>query len=68
LAHIARRQIAKNGQGGQGGGSDGKNGDDIILLVPQGTIVRELVRFFFVFVFVFVFGFFKNILYILLLF
>ena len=36
-----RKYVAQNGQDGMGKRCNGKNGDDIIIHVPQGTIVRD---------------------------
>lgn len=40
--HRQSRRRAANGQPGRGGHANGANGDDIILLVPDGTIVTDL--------------------------
>ena len=36
-----RKYLAQNGQDGMGKRCNGKNGEDIIISVPQGTIVRD---------------------------
>src|SRR5690554_5458046 len=36
-----RHHFAQNGQPGSGGNKKGKDGDDIILRVPPGTVVRD---------------------------
>ena len=36
-----RKYVAQNGADGMGSRCDGKNGQDIIICVPQGTIVRD---------------------------
>lgn len=47
LHKLARRGILKaaRGRNGEGGGRGGKRGDDILVQVPVGTIVREISRF-----------------------
>ncbi|KAI5954436.1 MTG2 [Candida jiufengensis] len=40
LHYLNKKYIAKNGEGGKGGQLDGKNGDDIIIDIPLGTIIR----------------------------
>lgn len=37
-----RKYKAPSGQPGQGGRKRGKNGEDLIILVPRGTIIREV--------------------------
>jgi GTP-binding protein len=37
----AHKFVAKNGQPGMGSNCHGKNGDDIILKVPKGTVIKE---------------------------
>lgn len=37
-----RKYKAPSGQPGQGGRRRGKNGEDLIILVPRGTIIREV--------------------------
>lgn len=39
--YLRKRLIAKNGQPGMGSNCHGKNGEDIIVEVPVGTIVRD---------------------------
>lgn len=36
-----RKYVAENGQGGMGKHMNGKNGADTIILVPQGTVIRD---------------------------
>ncbi|KAI8978497.1 obg family GTPase CgtA, partial [Pilobolus umbonatus] len=43
LKHMRRLCLAKRGQNGLGGGKHGMKGEDLIIEVPVGTIVRELV-------------------------
>lgn len=38
--HHAPHQRAENGTPGQGGHGDGKNGQDVVLPVPDGTVVK----------------------------
>lgn len=45
MAHVRRRLVADNGMGGQGSRSGGKNGEDLVLRVPLGTLVRELQKY-----------------------
>lgn len=47
LHKLARRRILKasRGRNGQGGSKGGKRGDDILVQVPVGTIVREVSRY-----------------------
>lgn len=37
-----RKYKAQSGQPGQGGRRRGKNGEDLVILVPRGTIIREV--------------------------
>ena len=37
-----KKYIAKNGQQGQGARCSGANGEDMVLLVPNGTLVKTL--------------------------
>ena len=37
-----RKYAAKNGLPGEGGKKHGKNGEDLIIRVPRGTVIREL--------------------------
>ncbi|MFQ5519643.1 MAG: GTPase ObgE [Mariprofundus sp.] len=39
--YLRKRLIAKNGQPGMGSDCHGKNGDDIIMEVPIGTMIRD---------------------------
>ncbi len=39
--YLRKRLIAKNGESGKGSDCHGKNGDDIIIEVPIGTIVKD---------------------------
>jgi GTP-binding protein len=43
LAHLRNRLVfkAENGRDGEGGGRYGKNGDDIIVPVPPGTVLKD---------------------------
>ncbi|KAK5578269.1 hypothetical protein RB653_003225 [Dictyostelium firmibasis] len=43
LSHLKKNYKGKSGQKGMGGKKTGKNGDNIILHVPVGTVVRELI-------------------------
>ncbi|KAF8607379.1 GTP-binding protein Obg/CgtA [Ceratobasidium sp. AG-I] len=43
LASVSRRARAGTGNHGQGGWQHGKRGEDLVLRVPLGTVVRELV-------------------------
>jgi len=36
-----RKYTAPNGMNGQGGRKNGKSGEDLVILVPRGTIIRE---------------------------
>ncbi|MBQ8381550.1 MAG: GTPase ObgE [Clostridia bacterium] len=36
-----RKFVAENGQNGSGGKKHGKNGEDVVIPVPEGTIVRD---------------------------
>ncbi|QIW97788.1 hypothetical protein AMS68_003306 [Peltaster fructicola] len=46
LHKIARRRMIKAGRGknGQGAMKGGKRGDDVIIVVPVGTVIREIKR------------------------
>lgn len=46
LHRLARRRVVRAGKGknGQGSSMDGRQGDDVVLTVPVGTVVRELTR------------------------
>ncbi|ROW15286.1 hypothetical protein VPNG_02919 [Cytospora leucostoma] len=46
LHKLARRRIirATRGKNGQGSNKGGKRGDDVIITVPVGTVVREIAR------------------------
>lgn len=37
-----RKYKAQSGQPGQGGRRRGKNGEDLVILVPRGTVIREV--------------------------
>jgi len=39
--YLRKRLIAKNGQSGMGSDCHGKNGEDIVIEVPIGTIIRD---------------------------
>ncbi|KAF2070598.1 hypothetical protein CYY_008089 [Polysphondylium violaceum] len=41
LSHLPKATIGKNGGGGAGARRTGKTGEDVIIRVPPGTIVRE---------------------------
>lgn len=47
LHKLARRRAVKAGKGGngQGKGKGGERGDDVLLQVPVGTVVREISRY-----------------------
>lgn len=47
LHKLARRGIVKaeRGRNGEGGGRGGKRGEDLLLQVPVGTVVREVSRY-----------------------
>jgi GTPase len=47
LHKLARRGILKAGRGrnGEGGGRGGRRGEDILVQVPVGTVVREITRY-----------------------
>ncbi len=36
-----RKFVAQNGENGKGGKMHGKNGEDVIILVPQGTLIKD---------------------------
>ncbi|HHX72678.1 MAG TPA: GTPase ObgE [Clostridiales bacterium] len=36
-----KKYVAENGQNGRGANCNGKNGADLVILVPRGTLVRE---------------------------
>jgi len=46
LHKLARRPIlkAERGKNGQGSGKGGKRGEDVVIQVPVGTVVREIAR------------------------
>ena len=37
-----RKFVAENGENGKGGKMHGKNGSDIIILVPEGTLIKDV--------------------------
>ncbi len=39
--HYKREHRARNGEPGQGGDCNGKNGEDLVLRVPAGTVVKD---------------------------
>ncbi|KAI5968228.1 MTG2 [Candida margitis] len=40
LHYLQKRYVAKSGAPGKGGQLDGKNGDDVIIDIPLGTVIR----------------------------
>ncbi|EFA84873.1 GTP1/OBG family protein [Heterostelium album PN500] len=42
LSHLSRNYVGENGEKGKGGKKTGKKGEDIILSVPPGTIIKEV--------------------------
>ncbi|KAN0036310.1 hypothetical protein ACTFIV_001601 [Dictyostelium citrinum] len=44
LSHLKKNYKGHNGQKGMGAKKTGKNGEDIILHVPVGTVIKELVQ------------------------
>ncbi|KAM9955637.1 hypothetical protein ACTFIW_002277 [Dictyostelium discoideum] len=43
LSHLKKNYKGENGQKGMGARKSGKDGDDIVLRVPIGTVIKELV-------------------------
>ncbi|GAM20326.1 hypothetical protein SAMD00019534_035010, partial [Acytostelium subglobosum LB1] len=46
LSHISRNYIGQNGEKGKGARRTGKSGEDIIIRVPVGTVIREMETYF----------------------
>ncbi|EGG24150.1 GTP1/OBG family protein [Cavenderia fasciculata] len=46
LAHLERHYVGDSGEKGKGAKKTGKDGDDIIIHVPPGTIIREVEHFY----------------------